>query len=882
MTSSSSSSRSLNIYMAHTNKTAFSSRTDWEAMGAANLVYSGEVTFQPNSAWTTITLNTPFEYDGTSNLNICVTDNTASTDQSKSFGVYSTNANRAMYVNGNGVYNNSYYYPYSYIISSSSNLSSNTYRGTYSTSNNQIRFTIKVPGSAESLTISPDDINDFSYVEGQGPSQPHKIGIVGVDLHNNVTLTAPTNFEICMTEDGAYSSSLTIPRETGSKGNRTVTTWDFEDGLGGWTVYDVDGDNFNWTHYSYSANPIGHDGSAGLVYSQSYDSDEGALTPDNWLVSPQMTLGGTFSMWAKAIDIGFPYEHFGIYVSTDGNNFTLLGEWTLSSGDWKHFSVDLGNYAEQEGYIGVRHFDCTDMNMILVDDFTLDTDAAITVEMPVVMTLETVFVRMKDNLSAGTYSGTLTASAGTGDNLNGSVSLSGEVIAAYNITLTANPAEAGTVQGAGQYVSNTSVLVKARATSPYQFINWTENGEVVSTDADFTITVTGDRNLVANFGFIKHIDGYTSGSNDGWYFITSPLNEPIAPADVTNMISTTPANYDLYRFDQNAEDEWINYKDKNLNPVPTLFGNLVAGQGYLYANADDVDLIFIGTAYSGNTAVIPLYRFTNNTDEYMRGWNLIGNPFTEEATPSADFMELREGFEIILCQRETVHPLEGIFAYAAEGVQNPTFTFTRGSKSTTNGDRIMINISQDQKVIDRAAVRFGEGNQLPKYQLRQNSTKIYFPVDGEDFAVVRSEGIGALPVNFKAEENGNYTLSLSTEGLSFGYLHLVDNMTGNDIDMLANPSYSFEAKTTDYASRFKLVFATGDNANANFAFFSNGSFVINNEGNATLQVVDVTGRIVKSESINGCANVNVNAASGVYMLRLVNGENVKVQKVVVR
>ena len=78
------------------------------------------------------------------------------------------------------------------------------------------------------------------------------------------------------------------------------------------------------------------------------------------------------------------------------------------------------------------------------------------------------------------------------------------------------------------------------------------------------------------------------------------------------------------------------------------------------------------------------------------------------------------------------------------------------------------------------------------------------------------------------------------------------------------------------------MFATGNNESDTFAFFSNGSFVINNDGAATLQVIDVTGRIVKSESINGCANVNVNAASGVYMLRLINGDNVKVQKVVVK
>ena len=46
--------------------------------------------------------------------------------------------------------------------------------------------------------------------------------------------------------------------------------------------------------------------------------------------------------------------------------------------------------------------------------------------------------------------------------------------------------------------------------------------------------------------------------------------------------------------------------------------------------------------------------------------------------------------------------------------------------------------------------------------------------------------------------------------------------------------------------------------------------------------MDVTGRMISSESISGNANISINAAQGVYMLRLVNGENVKVQKVVVR
>lgn len=49
-----------------------------------------------------------------------------------------------------------------------------------------------------------------------------------------------------------------------------------------------------------------------------------------------------------------------------------------------------------------------------------------------------------------------------------------------------------------------------------------------------------------------------------------------------------------------------------------------------------------------------------------------------------------------------------------------------------------------------------------------------------------------------------------------------------------------------------------------------------------LQVVDVTGRILSSETINGCASVNIDAAPGVYMIRLSNGDSTKVQKVVVK
>lgn len=161
----------------------------------------------------------------------------------------------------------------------------------------------------------------------------------------------------------------------------------------------------------------------------------------------------------------------------------------------------------------------------------------------------------------------------------------------------------------------------------------------------------------------------------------------------------------------------------------------------------------------------------------------------------------------------------------------------------------------------------------------------FFSQDGNDYALISAEGIGEIPVNFKAEHNGRYTLDFTNEQVNFSYLHLIDNMTGNDIDLLATPHYSFEAVTTDYESRFKLEFATiceDTDSDHDFAFFSNGNIVVLNEGQAILRVIDLTGRIVKSENINGSADINMNVAPGVYMLRLVHGDDVKTQKIIMK
>ena len=191
-------------------------------------------------------------------------------------------------------------------------------------------------------------------------------------------------------------------------------------------------------------------------------------------------------------------------------------------------------------------------------------------------------------------------------------------------------------------------------------------------------------------------------------------------------------------------------------------------------------------------------------------------------------------------------------------------------------------------------MRFGEGEQLGKFHFGNPSANISIPQGGKEYAVANVSS-NEIPVNFKATKDGEYTISFNPENVEFDYLHLIDNLTGADVDLLAlrqaqgPASYSFTAKTTDYASRFRLVFsASGDACESigNFAFISNGNIIVNGEGTlqlageGMLQVVDVTGRVVRCS--DGVHTVSTNGMTpGMYVLRLIEGNNARIQKIVI-
>ena len=374
---------------------------------------------------------------------------------------------------------------------------------------------------------------------------------------------------------------------------------------------------------------------------------------------------------------------------------------------------------------------------------------------------------------------------------------------------------------------------------------------------------TGEESVNATFE--KDITGYT-GDNDNYYLIANPTDED----EVTNL---TENNYDLFTFNPGVALEWKNQHD---NAV------IEQGTGYLYANSEDVTLQFAGELMPAGETALTLVKAEAGTGLDYPGFNLVGNPFACDAYIDGSFYRMN-GTEFVSVANGPISPCEGIFVEASEDGEELAITTTAASK----GANLELAISQGRSaVIDRAIVRFDESNDMHKFMMNPAHTNIRLAKNGEEFAAVSTSSTsGEIPVSFMAEKDGSYTISVNTENVNAHYIHLIDNKTGMDTDLLATPSYTFNASTNDYAYRFKLVFnveigeANGnDGDNDNFAFMSNGNLVIDNiEGEAVLQIVDVLGRVLSTEIVSGSYNKALNLKAGLYILNL----NGMTQKIVV-
>lgn len=236
----------------------------------------------------------------------------------------------------------------------------------------------------------------------------------------------------------------------------------------------------------------------------------------------------------------------------------------------------------------------------------------------------------------------------------------------YTIAVTANPSNGGTVSGGGTYSYGQSCTVRATAASGYNFVNWRENGNHVTSQADYTFTVTGDRNLEARFDIQRFditatADPATGGTVTGGGIynygavctLTATANTGYTFVNWTkngSQVSTDPS----YTFNVTASASYVAHFNINSYTVSVTAdpsnGGTVSGEGiYTYGQrctihaVADTEFAFVNWTENGNHVTsqsdytftvtenhsfVAHFQSTNQVEENILNSQIYPNPFT--------------------------------------------------------------------------------------------------------------------------------------------------------------------------------------------------------------------------------------------------------------
>ena len=396
--------------------------------------------------------------------------------------------------------------------------------------------------------------------------------------------------------------------------------------------------------------------------------------------------------------------------------------------------------------------------------------------------------------------------------------------------------------------------------------------------------------------------------------------------------------YHWINFKRNGNSHWhedyttvkINYSSNGTGADWTNESTLIKGRGYLVATKEPTYLQCSGTLNKGTVNV-----YVSSGAWQRKGYNLLGNPYQSyldfdafaqqnKALWGITDTDYSTAYYFILDEDQKgyikyaygasgssytaprcLHPHQGFMVIAENDM---TVQFTEAMRNTTatgvtfRGNEGMqpsyplVNLIATEANGNRdvCTVELGrpdKGGARVQREMRISRGLVYCHYDDEDWSIAFTQpGLTEAAIRFETVEDAEFTMTWDVENGDFSYLHLIDNMTGADIDCLRATEYRFSSKTSDYASRFRLLFDyTGVEENGQdgpstgsgtFAFQMGDELVVNGEGR--LEMIDLLGRVIKSETLDGVQSTTaLPATAGVYVLRLTGKDGVRVQKMIV-
>lgn len=428
-----------------------------------------------------------------------------------------------------------------------------------------------------------------------------------------------------------------------------------------------------------------------------------------------------------------------------------------------------------------------------------------------------------------------------------------------------------------------------------------------------TITIEDGGQLIAGEAAIenvkveKEIAGH-GGTNGGWYAISSPMANEINNTYYNYLITE---DYDLYYYNE-SKWYWYNFKESTNN-----FKYFNLGQGYLYANSNDNTIISVGVPRMKNTVSVSV-SYTddtpnNNPQNYnLRGFNLIGNPFTFDIGWDAISSDgiLADGYYTLgtdgtwAAKTSNSEPIKvgmGILVQAIKtsgtiNINDTPYSQTQqteidSKRGMSVNESLSITVA-NEKYNDVAHINFGNDSEkgLRKIaHMNDDIQMVYVPVNGINYAIANVDNnVNEVPVSFEAYTMGKYTISIDAN-ISHNEVYLLDKLTGEKIDILSQ-DYTFVATSSDKAERFSLLFVNNNNdddtesTNQIFAYINNGEIIISDiDGSGDVKIYDMMGRLVIAENANGSAKISTESfTNGIYIINLIDGDGIKTQKIAIR
>lgn len=248
------------------------------------------------------------------------------------------------------------------------------------------------------------------------------------------------------------------------------------------------------------------------------------------------------------------------------------------------------------------------------------------------------------------------------------------ILNSYAVDATADPAEGGTITGTGTYNHGATCTLTAAPAADYQFVEWTENGILLSTDNSVTFTVESGHTLVAHFVQLTHqVQSFSTGW--GWTSFYVNLSGAEGLAAVEEALGS---NGNLIK----NMDEFVTYTEG------TWYGTL---QSIDVERMYQIKASCNGTFSLTAEAVQP----EDHPITLVNGWNWIGYPCTTENDAAAALSEFQATNEDIMKSYDAmITYIEGYgwwgtlgkltpgtgYMYKSNNAANQTLTYCQGSK----------------------------------------------------------------------------------------------------------------------------------------------------------------------------------------------------------